>query len=799
MFNDFIEIIKKIIASVNRRVILISVIAALFIWFLVCLPKPLFNDSHSIALNDCNGVLLSSKIATDGQWRFPETNTLNEKFVTSILAFEDFYFYRHPGINPISIFRALKQNNNAGKIVSGGSTITMQLTRLMRKNRKRTYYEKLIELIWALRVELTYSKKDILNSYASHAPFGSNVVGINAAAWRYFGRSQDHLSWAECATLAVLPNSPSLIYPGKNQFKLKQKRDKLLFKLYALNEIDKETYLLALDEPLPQKPFSLPNNSRHLLNRAVNDFKEGNIFNTTINYELQQDALNIISKHANNLKQNEIHNVCALVIDINKNEVVSYIGNTPLKSHNELHGEDVDVIISKRSTGSLLKPYLYSFMINDGELLPNMLIPDIPTQIAGYIPQNFNYTYDGAVPAKQALSRSLNIPAVKMLQNYTVPRFLKRLNQMGLNTINRSADDYGLSLILGSGESTLWDMCSVYSSMARVLNRYSKTKVYNEADWNKPHYLKETKDRSVSDINTQLPSLLSASAIYLTFDAMAEVNRPDIDASWQRLGNAHKIAWKTGTSFGFRDGWAIGVSANYVVGVWVGNADGEGRPGLTGISAAAPILFELFGILPKLNWFKTPINDFKSVVVCNQSGCLASQYCPDTKNEFIPKQSNNSILCSYHKLIHTDLTMRYRVTESCLSPLEMKAIPWFVLPPVQAHYYSIKNPTYLSLPPYKDGCAPETERTMEMIYPKSGTIIYIPKELNGSQGKTVFEVAHLNASQTIFWHLDGSYIGSTTDIHQLAFNPTKGKHVLTVTDDMGQTLTVLFEVISDKK
>ena len=259
-----------------------------------------------------------------------------------------------------------------------------------------------------------------------------------------------------------------------------------------------------------------------------------------------------------------------------------------------MHGEDVDVVISKRSTGSLLKPYLYSFMINDGELLPNMLIPDIPTQIAGYVPQNFNYTYDGAVPAKQALSRSLNIPAVKMLQNYTVPRLLKRLNQMGLNTINRSADDYGLSLILGSSESTLWDMCSVYSSMARVLNRYSKTNVYNEADWKKPHYLKEAKDRSVSYINTQLPSLLSASAIYLTFDAMAEVNRPDIDASWQRLGNAHKIAWKTGTSFGFRDGWAIGVSANYVVGVWVGNADGEGRPGLTGISSAAPILFEIF-------------------------------------------------------------------------------------------------------------------------------------------------------------------------------------------------------------
>jgi penicillin-binding protein 1C len=768
----------------------------LMIWFLLCLPSNLFNDSYSIVLNDIQGNLLSAKIAKDGQWRFPESDSVNPKFNTCILAFEDEYFYKHPGINPVSIWRAIKQNNKAGKVVSGGSTITMQLTRLMRKNQKRTYGEKLIEVIMALRVELTYSKAEILKLYSSHAPFGTNVVGVDAASWRYFGRGLSQLSWAECATLAVLPNSPSIIYPGKNQDRLKRKRDKLLFKLLTLKEIDAETYQLAIQEPLPQKPFPLPNQSRHLLNRAVVEYNSENNFNTTIQSEIQNKVLDILTKHALQLKQNEIHNICALVLDVNKNEVISYVGNTPLKDK-EPHGEDVDVITSNRSTGSLLKPYLYGFMLNDGQLLPNMLVPDIPTQIAGYVPQNFDFTYDGAVPAKQALSRSLNIPAVKMLQQYTIDKFLDRLRQIGLSSMNRSADNYGLSLILGGGEAKLWDMCSAYASMARVLNHYNKSKSYHIADWEKPHYLFNTEPKQ--NLKQSNAPLLSASSIWLTFEAMAEVGRPDIDASWQRLGNAQKIAWKTGTSFGFRDGWAIGISGNYVVGVWVGNADGEGRPGLTGISAAAPILFEIFGSLPKSNWFKMPVNDLKTVEVCKQSGCLASQYCQDVKKERIPKNSILSITCSYHKPIHVDASEQYRVTDECVSPLDMKTISWFVLPPVQEYYFKTKNPMYKSLPPYKIGCESEIEKSMEMIYPKAGTVIYIPYELSGEQGKTVFEIAHRNPSNSVFWHIDGVLVGTTKDIHQLGLNPSKGKHMLSLSDNTGETLNIPFEVVSDKK
>lgn len=781
----------------KKQYVALILFSGLLVWFLCCLPKQLFNDSYSVIVNDKEGNLLSARIADDGQWRFPLSSELNPKFAACILAFEDEYFFKHPGVNLGSVWRAFQQNRKAGKVVSGGSTITMQLTRLMRKNQKRTYTEKLIELIWALRVELTYSKKEILKLYASHAPFGTNVVGVDAASWRYFGRGLSRLSWAECATLAVLPNSPSIIYPGKNQDRLKQKRDRLLYKLVTRQLIDEETYQLAIQEPLPQKPFPLPNKARHLLNRAVAENKTQNNFNTTIQSDVQDKVMEILTKHALRFKQNEIHNLCALVLDVKRNEVISYVGNTPLKDH-EPHGEDVDVIISNRSTGSLLKPYLYGFMLNDGQLLPDMLVPDVPTQIAGYVPQNFDFTYDGAVPAKQALSRSLNIPAVKMLQQYTIDKFLDRLKQIGLSSMNRSADDYGLSLILGGGEAKLWDMCSAYASMARILNNYNNSGKYYGKDWIKPNYLAESK-QEMANRKPVTAELISASSIWLTFEAMAEVGRPDIDASWQRIGNSQKIAWKTGTSFGFRDGWAIGITGNYVVGVWVGNADGEGRPGLTGISAAAPVLFEIFGSLPKSNWFKMPASDLKQVTVCKQSGCLASPYCPETKKERIPKQSNVSLACTYHKPVHLDASGQFRVTDACASPLDMKTVSWFVLPPAQEYYFKTKNPLYKSLPPYKPGCEPEMERSMEMIYPKAGTVIYIPYELSGEQGKTVFEIAHRHSSNTVFWHLDGVLVGITTDIHQLGLNPARGKHMLSLSDNTGETLAIPFEVVSEKK
>ncbi|MCB0380473.1 MAG: transglycosylase domain-containing protein, partial [Flavobacteriales bacterium] len=254
----------------GRRKYYLLLFLLLFFWFWLSLPSKLFNDPNSTILEDENGVLLAAKISKDGQWRFPESDSIPQKYAVAVKYFEDEYFDYHLGVNPVSLFRAFKQNFSSSKVISGGSTITMQLIRLSRKGKKRSYFEKLIEVILATRLELSYSKQEILNLYASHAPFGGNVVGLEAASWRYYGRSAHLLSWGEVATLAVLPNAPSLIYPGKNQEKLLVKRNKLLDKLQVKGVLTLEDAMLAKVEPLPNKPFPLPQITPHLLDRMVN-------------------------------------------------------------------------------------------------------------------------------------------------------------------------------------------------------------------------------------------------------------------------------------------------------------------------------------------------------------------------------------------------------------------------------------------------------------------------------------------------------------------------------------------------
>jgi penicillin-binding protein 1C len=782
------------------RCFLIACFITLFLYFIFCLPNQIFNEPLSSLILDRKGKVLSARIAKDGQWRFPEIEKVPEKFEKCIIEFEDQNFYWHPGVDLFAIFRALKQNLSSGKIISGGSTIPMQVIRLSRKNSKRNYFEKMVEMIWATRLSLSNSKKNILCLYASYAPFGSNIVGLEAASWRYFGRSPEELSWAESATLAVLPNAPAMIYPGKNQSKLLKKRNQLLTRLKSEGIISEEDFLLALNEPLPVKAFGIPNRVPHLLQKSVADLGEGQRIATSIDEVLQQNTDALVNEHAKLLQSNEIHNACAVIIKISTGEILAYVGNTK-KNQNEDHGNEVDVINSPRSTGSLLKPFLYGMMLNDGILLPNTLVPDIPTQIGGFAPKNFNLTYDGAVPAHRALERSLNVPCVKMLQQYGLEKFHYNLKRLGLTTITRPANDYGMSIILGGAEGKLLELCSAYSQLAHQLKEYNTNHNRNsEGDNYQISYL-NNEIKKTNDQEKQIPKqLMDPASIFLTFEAMAEVSRPDIDASWQRLSSSQKIAWKTGTSFGFRDGWAIGLTKEYVVGVWAGNADGEGRPGLTGISCAAPLLFKIFGILPKTNsWFEKPVNEMKRIEVCAKSGHRVSTYCDEKIIQMIPSGSQNSMPCPYHKTIALNKEGMARVNADCYNTSDIRYETWFVLPPAIEHYYKNKNVFYKTLPPIDISCVQANVKSMEMIYPKVNAKIFVPVEISGKQGKTVFEVAHNNSNATIYWDLDGNYLGSTTNFHQMGLNPEKGFHRVTVTDDKGESITIPFEVISSKK
>ena len=768
--------------------------------FYFSLPNNLFDASTCTVIEDRSGHLLSARIADDGQWRFPSSDSIPQNFKKCLLYFEDQYFYKHIGFNPVSLIRAFAQNVAAGEIVSGGSTISMQVIRLSRKNKRRTIWEKLREILLATRLELRYTKDEILKLYTTHAPFGGNTVGLETAAWRYYGRKPHELSWAENAALAVLPNQPGLVFPGKNQEKLKKKRDFLLTKLYRNQVIDSLTMALALDEPLPGKPLRLPRLSHHLMDKVIKDGGKGKKIKTTIDINWQNRFFQTLNLHHQSLKGNEIHNAALMVISVGTGEVLAYLGNVGNGIDHE-HGQQVDIIGAHRSTGSILKPFLFAAMLEDGLILPKTLLPDIPTFIQGFAPKNFSKTYDGAVAADKALSRSLNIPAVHMLKTYGVEKFHYLLQNYGMSSLTFPSSHYGLSLILGGAEGSLWEICGLYANMARTLNnffKYPESRRYNDQDLHLPVYEWQAPPEN-NKIGHQSHSHFSAAAIWLTFRAMLDVYRPAEDASWRYYDSSQKIAWKTGTSFGLRDGWAIGITPAYVVGVWVGNADGEGRPGLTGINTAGPILFDVFDQLPHSKWFSTPKSDLVKMSICRQSGHRNNKFCPAIDTIYSHKMGLITGTCPYHQLIHLDVTKKYQVNSQCEDIQRIISQPWLVLPPVQAYYYQSKSAHYRSPPPFRDDCKDGlvNQKSMQIIYPGKNSKLFIPRELDGNPGSVVFEVAHERSDTEIFWHLNEKFIANTVRTHQIALHPDPGTHKLTLVDQYGEILEHEFEIIDN--
>lgn len=746
------------------------------IWYADCLPETLFQESHSTVLLSSGGELLGAHISKDEQWRFPECDSVPLKFKTCLIAFEDRNFYHHPGVSIKGLFRAFIQNIGRGERVSGGSTLTMQLVRLMRKNPPRTYREKLHEIILATRVEIRLEKEEILRLYSSYAPFGNNVVGLEAASWRFYGRPPHLLSWAESATLAVLPNAPGLIYPGKNHDRLLAKRNRLLRYLYEHGTLDKTSYETALTEPLPDSPLPLPSLSPHLLMRAMQEGKTGTTIHSTIRESVQIQSGQILERHLALLRENKIYNGSVLITSVHSGEIIAYTANTSYSDAE--HAPYVDCIQAARSTGSVIKPLLYAKSMQAGLISPEMLLTDLPSRYGGFSPTNYTNAYDGLVPANEALSRSLNIPFVQLLNTYGLSRFHGDLRQFGFSSITHNASHYGLSLILGGAEVRSDELNEVYGNLARqLLGEPQRSLSYVSGNHNTLTERVET-DRA---------------CIYETFRAMLAVTRPDEENNWQYFSSGQKIAWKTGTSFGFRDAWAVGITPDYVVTVWIGNADGEGRPGLTGINAAAPVLFDVFKTLDRSkNWFPKPEDRFEEVRICTTSGHRATADCPHTVLKAIPVTTLRSAGCPYHRIIHLDPSEKNRVTSACIPVHDMHHRAWFMLPPFIEKFYRKSHPSYQPPPPFLPGCADEGQR-LYVIYPHPDQKIYLPTDMQGMVRPVIFEATR-NGSGTIYWHLDDQFIGQTSDIHQLALRPETGKHLLTVVDESGIQSTVAFEI-----
>ena len=714
-----------------QKVLLILFLVLLAGW-LCCLPRDLFKGTpYATVVTDRSGELLGARIADDGQWRFPPCDTVPYRYATALIQFEDRHFRWHPGVDLFALGRAVWSNLKAGHVVSGGSTITMQVIRLSR-GKERNLWQKAVEAVLATRLELRCTKQEILALYASHAPFGGNVVGLEAASWRYFGRPADQLSWAESATLAVLPNAPSSIHPGKARDRLLTKRNRLLERLHQRKYIDASTLESALAEPLPEAPYPLPNLARHWVEQQPHGVES----RTGIDIHLQRQVEASATRWSDELALGGTADLAAVILDIRSGETIAYVGNaSPLRTRN---GSEVDIASAPRSTGSILKPFLYCAALQDGTILPRTLLQDTPVNLNGFTPQNFDLQFHGAVPAAEALARSLNVPAVHLLRAYGAPRLLEVLREAGLSTLTWDASDYSLSLILGGGEGTLADITRAYSELVRS---------YDGLETDSPF-----KDRI---------------ALWYTFEALKEVNRPD-EIDWKLIRSVRKAAWKTGTSYGFRDAWAVGVTPDYAVGVWCGNADGHGVPGMTGAKTAGPVLFDLLNLLPpSADWFEEPLEGGVWLDVCKASGMLRSQECPEYERVLLPERAVESEVCPYHQ----DGIFR--------------------LPPAMEWYYKAWHPEY-QVQPARNVSA------LEFLYPESGSILTLPRQLDGSTPGAVFQAVHRDPDATLYWHLDEAYLGETHFIHQMRLNPEPGKHTVTVVDGDGNAVSVRFTVASSR-
>ena len=787
--------------QLKKRHSLYAFLYGLLVWAFfmgIWVPKPLFTSDYSTVVYSCEGDLMGARVAHDGQWRFPENDSIPEKFKKCIVCYEDKRFYRHLGVDPVAVIRSFI-NNVRGSNRQGASTLTMQIARMSRGENKRNFLQKFIEVNWAVWIELTQPKERIMSLYANHAPFGGNVVGLEAASWRYFGTDCRNLSWAECATLAVLPNAPALIHPGRNRELLLKKRNRLLEVLCEEGCLGRDEMELAREEPLPDKPVTLPNCAPHLLEKLRKKY-DGQSIKTTINYSLQEEVQRVANMYSRQYAANLVNNMAVVVADVETGDVKAYVGNVIRGKGDKKDSAScymVDAADAPRSTGSVLKPFLYAAMISDGDLMPEELQPDVPMNLRGFCPKNFSKTNYGAVSAREAVRRSLNVPLVRMLTNYNIGRFMSKLKALGMNTLFFNEDHYGATIILGGAEGSLLNMCGMYASCARTLNHYRPYgSQYNPADIHELRFIPEKEDsiRGITDDRLKQEGVLSASGIWFAFDAMSDVNRPEEESDWQQFSSMKRIAWKTGTSYGSRDAWAIGVNPKYVVGVWVGNATGEGRPEITGVGYAAPVLFHVFSQLRGNDWFYKPLDDLRPVKMCLKSGLPASEICNDTATQLMPAQAVNITPCHYHKLVHLNKEETYQVNSSCYPASEIVTKPWFVLPPAMAFYYKQHSADYEELPRMHPDCVSD-QSPLEILYPTAHSTLFLPKLFANRENNFVFRATHSDQSATLYWHLDKQYLGSTTFLgHSVSCKAERGEHRLTIVDDKGNSQTVLFSV-----
>ncbi|MDP4173369.1 MAG: penicillin-binding protein 1C [Bacteroidota bacterium] len=787
------SITKAAAPRLRRALYSVSIILIIIIALDTFFPLPEAKD-YSKVIYDSEGQLLTAYLSKDEKWRMQtHLKDVSPDLVKAILEKEDSWFYWHPGVNPYSIVRALFQNIIKQKRVSGASTITMQTARMLQP-KERTYLNKLIEILRAIQLEVHYSKKEILELYLSLLPYGGNIEGIKSASYIYFGRSPDKLSLSQSIILAVIPNDPNDLRPDKNPKELLKERNKWIKIFLERKAFSRSELKDSFEEPVYSNRFLIRSEASHFCRFVAKNF-QGSEIKTSLKLSVQQSSEKLLSDYIERVRSKGIFNGAVIIVDNKTNSIVAYCGSQGFQD--SLSSGQVNGITALRSPGSTLKPALYAMAIDEGLITPSMRLYDIPTDFGGYEPENFDLKFRGIVTAKYALVNSLNIPAVGLLEQLGPDKFISLLIRAGLSGILKEKKSLGLSLILGGCSVRLDELVRLYTAFAHSgllypLN-YIHSVNYIHADNLSAEAVNQLQESGKSD-KIKAQRLFSPASSYLIATMLSTNQRQDFPTDLPGTTFLPQIAWKTGTSFGRRDAWAVGFNPDYTIGVWLGNFDSRGSSDLSGSAIAVPLLFELFSAAdykPKKLWFDRP-SDLEERDVCSETGLLPGENCKNVVRDYYIKNVSPNLKCDLYKPVYVNKSETIQYCTECLPDSGYKKVFYPSYRPEVAVWLAKNNVEFKSPPPHNSLCfGKRSGEGPKIVSPLENYEYYI--EQNTSQQIMLMAASDPSVKQ-IYWYIDNKFYKSSSPGDKLFFRPSKGKTKIVCLDESGRKASVSISV-----
>ncbi|TET47217.1 penicillin-binding protein 1C [candidate division TA06 bacterium] len=766
----------RISASVIGGFILLVVLVDLLGRVFFPLPEKRLFPPTSVLVLDRHEKPLRIFTSTDDMWRISAPlSEVSPHLTNAVVTVEDRWFRYHFGVNPFSLIRAAITNMKAGKIVTGGSTLTMQIARLM-EPKPRTLKSKMIEAVRAVQLEMAYSKNDILELYFNLAPYGGNIVGSASASYFYFNKHQKDITLGEAAFLAAVPNSPTAYRPDAKQSKAKEGREKVLRRLLKRGAITQHQFLEAVSEPLPEKRFPMPFIAPHLARHLKQRYPYENRLVSTIDTRIQILTRNVLKNYLGPLRKKGITQGAVVVMDTRTREVLALVGS--LDFFDEEAGGQVNGALSLRSPGSALKPFVYTLAMDEGLVSPQSILLDVPVDYSGFRPLNYDERYRGVITVEEALTHSLNVPAVNLTARFKEEGLYSFLKEAGITTLTRPREYYGLSLILGGCEVKLLELTTLYAGLA-----------------NGGEFLTY---RLLLDQPAQRSRrLLGEGTAFIITDMLTKVTRPDFPKTWESSINLPKVAWKTGTSYGHKDAWSIGYSPDFTVGVWVGNFNGVGSPALVGAEAAAPILFHLFNALasstPK-RWFVKP-DCVKEREVCALSGMVPSAHCSALKREYYVPGKSPHVGCTIHQPFNVDKKTGARLCSRCRINRKYETEVFEIWPPKIATWMERNGLRIRRIPEHYPMCPEVIAGGPPVIHSPSARSEYLIRESVGLENqKILLEASVSNSVRKIYWFLDSKLVFQGDPTERVFITPFPGKHTLTCMDEEGRSTDMVLNI-----